>query len=126
MTTAQWGGGAPDAREAVARLRAELERLADALAEPRLDGILEQETAIEAAVHAVPYEQHGAPRSPDEPHDLSDEIARTRAALLRCRRLGASLADVVRIGIQAQGHQPGYGPRPIEPTFAGATLNAKG
>jgi hypothetical protein len=42
---------------------------------------------------------------------LAEEVDRTRAALMRCRRLGASLEDFVRASFEAHGGSVGYGPR---------------
>jgi hypothetical protein len=45
---------------------------------------------------------------------------------MRCRRLGASLGDFVRISLEAQGHRPEYGPRPgATMPYAGQALDTR-
>jgi hypothetical protein len=108
---------------AVAELRAALERLADALAQPRLDALLAGESAIEAALARVPSVAVVAPESRGQ---LQREIEHARHMLMRCRRLGAALTDFVRVSFEAQGRGPAYGPRAgSAPTYNGSALNTR-
>jgi hypothetical protein len=91
---------------AASRLRGALEQAADALAAPHLDALLACEAAIEQALAELP---------PLEGLDAGErtlvrgELDRARAAMLRCRRLGTSLGDFIRLTFEAQGRTPGYG-----------------
>jgi len=108
---------------AVSRLRAALEHTAAALASPRLEALLAGEAAIELALAGLPpiaalsIEERGAVRA---------ELERASRALLRCRRLGTSLGDFVRISLEAQGRGGEYGPRRT-PTlsYTGRALDAR-
>jgi hypothetical protein len=106
--------------QAAARLREALERTADAFAMPELDAILACEAAIEQALTDLP------------PVDSLDEAERAavraeldnaRAALLRCRRLGVSLSEFVRLSFEAQGRGGLYG-QPMA-AFAGHALDKR-
>jgi hypothetical protein len=94
--------------DAVVRLRSAIERAIAMLTAPQLDGLLASEIAIEGALTdvrrmtSVPVSARG---------DLRSEIERTRAALARCRRLGASLDEFARLSLEAQGRGVEYGPR---------------
>ena len=104
---------------AVSRLRIALEDTATALAAADLDGLLAADTALQAALHALPA------LSSVDPADRSvfrRELEAAAAALLRCRRLGVGLTDFVRISLDAHGGQLGY-----EPTrTAAAALSGRG
>lgn len=84
----------PEAPILVGRLRAALDGLGDALARADLEALLASEPAVAEALDAVagvrPHPGDAATRR---------EIERARTALLRCRRLGASLADVARMAV---------------------------
>lgn len=104
---------------AAARLRAALDATARALATPNLDALLAAEAGLTDAFAELSYlrtvddEQRRAVR---------DELLAAQAALLRARRLGASLGDVVRLSIQAHGHAAGYDPARV----AAVTLAGRG
>ena len=104
---------------AVARLRAAIEDTAAALAAGDLDRLLASDTALQAALHELPSL---AAVHPDDQPLFRRELEGAAAALLRCRRLGANLADFVRLSFDAQGGQLGY-----EPTrTAAAALTGRG
>jgi hypothetical protein len=91
---------------AASRLRVSLEALADALAGARLDALLACEADLAQALADC-----GLLRSPAE-GDLratAGELAAARLALTRCRRLGATLNDMARLSLTAQGRDGGYG-----------------
>jgi hypothetical protein len=100
---------APSSRSltAAARLRAALDATANALAVPNLDALLAAETALTDAFGELSYL-----RTLDEAERrvVRDELLAAQAALLRARRLGASLGEVVRISFQARGQSAGYDP----------------
>ena len=88
---------------AALRLRVTLETLATALANAQLDALLVCEAELASALTDV--SDHGA-------HDrlaTAQELATARLALTRCRRLGATLNDVSRLTLAAQGRDHGYG-----------------
>ena len=89
-------------------LRDALEQTAAALASPRLETLLAGETAIAEALSAMPSLED---LPADERLAVRRELERARGALLRCRRLGASLRDYIRLSFQAQGRGDDYGPR---------------
>jgi hypothetical protein len=108
---------------AAANLREALEQTAAALASPRLETLLAGEYAIEAALSAMPAIDHVPP---DERLVVRRELERARGALLRCRRLGTSLRDYIRLSFEAQGRGDDYGPRHSAGLpYAGQALNAK-
>jgi hypothetical protein len=104
---------------AVTRLRAALEDTAIALAAADLDRLLAADTALQAALYALP---RLASVDPAERSVFRRELEAAGAALLRCRRLGVGLTDFVRISLEAHGGQLGY-----EPTrTAAAALTGRG
>jgi len=108
---------------AAATLREALERTATALASPRLETLLDGEAAIEQALSAMPPLET---LSGDERLAVRRELERARGALLRCRRLGKSLRDYIRLSFEAQGRGEDYGPRQSAAiTYAGQALNAR-
>ena len=105
---------------AAAQLSEALERAAAALASPNLEALLACEADIEAALAALPPVTTFVP---EERPAVRAELERARAALLRCRRLGAALNEFVRLSFEAQGRTTGYGRQ--EPALAGQSLNAR-
>jgi hypothetical protein len=91
---------------AAGRLRSALEQVAAALAAPRLDTLLACEAAIEEALSDLPPLEN---LDAAERMIVRGELDRARAALLRCRRLGSSLGDFIRLTFEAQGRSTGYG-----------------
>jgi hypothetical protein len=91
---------------AAGRLRSALEQAAAALASPQLDTLLACEAAIEEALADLPPLEA---LDPAERTFVRGELDRARAALLRCRRLGSSLGEFIRLTFEAQGRSTGYG-----------------
>jgi hypothetical protein len=91
---------------AAAELRGALEEAADALAHADLDRLLACEARIEHALDGLPVRSLSAPLS----DALRADAEAARAALVRCRRLGISLAEFMAAGLTARGLD-GYGPR---------------
>ena len=89
----------------VTRLRTVLETVGDALSSGAFDRLVEAEAELAAALPDQPI----ARRPGDGTARLAREIQSARRALVRARRLGASLADVVRISLHAQGRDSQYG-----------------
>jgi len=114
------GRGARGCAAAAAELRASLERTAAALASPDLEALLACEADIERALAAMPA---ASTLAAEERAVVRAELDSARHALLRCRRLGASLNEFVRLSLEAQGRGAGYGRR--EPAYAGQSLNAR-
>src|SRR5262245_53860079 len=103
---------------AVSRLRTALEGTAAALATADLDRLLAADTALQAALQALP---RLASVNPEERLQVRRELEAAAAALLRCRRLGVGLSDFVRLCLDTHGHL-GY-----EPTrTAAAALTGRG
>jgi hypothetical protein len=95
---------------AALRLREALETLAGALATVQLDPLLASEATLAQALSG------GVSPSPGGSWDraaTARELAAARATLTRCRRLGATLNDVIRLSLAAQGRASSYG-RPTD------------
>ena len=109
------------------RLRAALERLAVVLTRPDADAMLACEAEIESVLGDL--QTLAAPSatrlSIEHQALLRAEVIKAGSALLRCRRLGTALGDYVRVTLETQGHQSGYGPRAAAPMFAGHSLNTR-
>lgn len=91
---------------AALRLRATLEALAHALAHARLEALLACETELASALSEFSRQ---SPAGPWDRTATARELGAASAALTRCRRLGATLADVARLSLTAQGRAGGYG-----------------
>jgi hypothetical protein len=92
---------------ALRRVRQALDATGNALAAGRLGALEASEADLaEAASSLSPH--LGSTLDPSERGALREEVARTRAALRRCDRLGGSLADFVRIALVAQGRAGAY------------------
>ena len=109
----------PRSLTAAARLRAAIDATANALASPNLDALLAAEGALTDAFAELSFL-----RTLDEEQRraVRDELLAAQAALLRARRLGGSLGDVVRLSLQAHGHAAGYDPTRV----AAVTLAGRG
>jgi hypothetical protein len=98
----------------IARLRAALEETAAALAAADLDRLLTGESELEATLTAMPALRGAFHQSvevtlpPEERRLFRSELEGVSAALLRCRRLGATLSDFVRASLDARGEQLSY------------------
>ena len=86
-------------------LRLALDRLGESLAHAELDELLAAETQLEAALTTLGgLLTSGASIDPD----LRAELDGVRASLVRCRRLGNSLGEFVRLSLQAYGTDERY------------------
>ena len=111
----------PETCTALSRLRAAMDETAAALATADLDRLLAADAALQAALTELPARR--AVDLPERPQ-VRVELELARAALLRCRRLGASLTDFVRLSLDARGL--GYEPeRMAAAALAGAVLNER-
>jgi uncharacterized protein with von Willebrand factor type A (vWA) domain len=114
----------PDVVAAAGDLRAALEAAAAALATADLGGVLQAELPLRLALERL-AERGTAPAG--DRAALRAEIDRARRALQRCRQLGGVLQDVVRLGLEAQGRVPVYGPREAGvPVYGPARVSARG
>jgi hypothetical protein len=120
----------PEQASAVAALRGVLAEVGDALACGALERLLAAEPVLCAAIDRLA-------RAGESPLDEAGRraVEEARAALLRCRRLGASLIEFTRISLDPQGGQAysraGRMPALESPSnppgrLAGATLEARG
>ncbi len=93
--------------EATLRLRASLDAIAGALASPDVARLVAAEADLADALTEV-----GSIRGVDraDRHALAAELIRARAALGRCRVLGAVAADAARLTLAAQGRSESYLP----------------
>jgi hypothetical protein len=108
-----------DALAAAARLRAALDDTAEALARPDVEALLAAEASLTHAFTTIPRLRA---LSAEERAAARTELLNARAALVRCRRLGAALADFVRLSLDARGQAAGYNPS----TEAAAALTGRG
>ncbi len=100
------------------RVRDALLALADALRAPNAEALLASEAAIEAAIRSLPAEG-----SAEEGTAVRRVIGEARLALLRCRRLGASLSAEVRQSLAITDAVYGAGPTA---SSTGRVVNARG
>ncbi len=113
------GTGGIDPVVAGGRLRAALEAVADSLTRADIDGLLIAEDALEsAAADCARLAASGGAASAA----LRAELDASRRALMRCRRLGASLGEFARAGFDARGLAIGYDPA----RTAAATMTGRG
>ncbi len=105
---------------AAERLTTALEATAAALAVPTIDALLASEAALQHAVASLP--RPACSRPPIASCSVSD-IESARTALARCRTLGDSLTDFIRISLDAQGSAIGYDRSRLAPS--GHALNTR-
>ena len=96
---------APRPASAAARLRAALEATVDALAVPKLEALLNVESALTAALAALPTLRS---LEPADRAAAREDLLAAQAALTQCRRLGGTLGDFVRVSLDARGQGIGY------------------
>ena len=118
-------GQGRDVAACTARVREALEEIAGALTAADLDALLRAEGSLELALRrlaTVPADLAAADREA-----IRLEVRAARQSLNRCRTLGAALLDVVRLSLEAQGRNPGYG-RHEEPsvTYGPRAVNTRG
>lgn len=108
-------------------VRDALQSLVAALRTPDVDALLAGEAALESAIRSLPVDA-GRPAHPGgvpagDVTAVRRAVAEARLALLRSRRLGASLAAEVR---RSRGQTDAvYGSGP-QPALTGRVLNARG
>ena len=91
---------ASPAVSATIRLRLALEGAAEAMAHAQVEGLLASEGALEFALAELPPMQN----LPDgEREAVRRELEAAERALLRCRRLGSTLTDYVRLTLASHG-----------------------
>jgi hypothetical protein len=91
---------------AVTGLRTALEHAGDGIAAARLDDVLDSEIALAAALAVLPAENGDTGGERDQ---ILQELVRAKTALVRCRRLGRSLSEIVCASLGAQGMIGAYG-----------------
>ena len=102
---------ASPAVSATIRLRLALEGAAEALAHAQVEGLLASEGALEFALAELPPMQN---LGDDDRVAVRRELEAAERALLRCRRLGSTLTDYVRLTLASHGvadSSSGYAPR---------------
>jgi hypothetical protein len=120
------GRSASRAVLATSRLRQALDSAADSLAHGRVDTLLASEGALEFALADMPPMND---LSADERASLRVELEGAERALLRCRRLGATLTEYVRLTLASQ--TPAAGPADYAPgrrddaDYGGRAVNAR-
>jgi hypothetical protein len=96
-------------------LRDALDAVAAALVAARSDDLLAVEGRLAAAVTSLPSTLP-ASLLPDDRRLLREHVAQAQAALIRCRRLGASLGQLVETTLVAHGFAGGYDRGGLEAT----------
>jgi hypothetical protein len=114
-----------DVAACTVRVREALEEIAAALTAADLDALLQAEATLELAMRrlaSVPPNLAKADRDA-----IRREVHAARQSLNRCRSLGSALLDVVRLSLEAQGKNPGYG-RHEDPSagYGPRALNTRG
>jgi hypothetical protein len=107
-----------DDNTAFARLEAALRAVGDALSHADLEQLLAAEPELGAAFEGVARVQ---PRAVGQ--DARIAIDAARAALLRCRRLGAALVEFTRISLDPSG-EGGYSRAGMRPALDGPSVAA--
>ena len=110
---------------ATMRLRLALEGAAEVLAHAQVEGLLASEGAVEFALAELP--QMGSITS-EERDAVRRELEAAERALLRCRRLGSTLADYVRLTLASHStatSASGYTPDARSDEYAGRGVNAR-
>jgi hypothetical protein len=109
---------------ATMRLRLALEGAAEALAHAQVEGLLASEGALEFALADLPPMQD---LDADARDAVRRELEAAERALLRCRRLGSTLSDYVRLTLASHGpasRTSGYAPARND-EYAGRGVNAR-
>ena len=110
---------------ATMRLRLALEGAAESLAHAQVEGLLASEGALEFALAELP--RMGS-ISPEERDAVRRELEAAERALLRCRRLGSTLTDYVRLTLASHGaatRSSGYATDARTGEYAGRGVNAR-
>jgi hypothetical protein len=110
--------------EATATLRRALEQTEAALAHARLDDLLAAAATVEDSLAQL---RVVTPADAAGRRAIAIEADAARRALTRCRRLGTTLTDVVRLTFDARGQAVGYGPLgAVASSLNGRGLDARG
>lgn len=88
----------------VGRLKTTLDEIGDALVAGRLEELLSAEPVVERMLARWPARLG----TEVDRRALAMDVARARASLLRCRRLGASMHDFARMLAETRGALQGY------------------
>jgi hypothetical protein len=110
---------------ATIRLRLALEGAAEAMAHAQVEGLLASEGALEFALAELPPLQGLDTADRDT---VRRELEAAERALLRCRRLGSTLSDYVRLTLASHGTAdaaPGYSQAAPRVRSGQAGLNAR-
>ena len=110
---------------ATIRLRLALEGAAESLAHAQVEGLLASEGALEFALAELP--RMGSISS-EERDAVRRELEAAERALLRCRRLGSTLTDYVRLTLASHStatNPSGYAPDARGDEYAGRGVNAR-
>jgi hypothetical protein len=116
---------ASPAVSATIRLRLALEGAAESLAHAQVEGLLASEGALEFALAELPPMQD---LGGDDRAAVRRELEAAERALLRCRRLGSTLADYVRLTLASHGAAAApytSDARNEAPEYAGRGVNAR-
>jgi hypothetical protein len=107
------------------RLRLALEGAAESLAHAQVEGLLASEGALEFALAELPPLDS---LEPSERDAVRRELEAAERALLRCRRLGSTLTDYVRLTLashETASGARGYAAQTPDAEYAGRALNAR-
>jgi hypothetical protein len=96
-----------DVAACTAAVREALEEIATALTGADLDRLLRAEAGLELSLRRLASVPANLPAADRDAIRL--EVRAARQSLNRCRTLGAALLDAVRLSLEAQGRNPGYG-----------------
>jgi len=111
---------------ATMRLRLALEGAAESLAHAQVEGLLASEGALEFALAELPRMEN---LDAVERDAVRRELEAAERALLRCRRLGATLSDYVRLTLASHATASGasgYAPSArCDAEYAGRGVNAR-
>lgn len=116
---------ASPAVSATIRLRLALEGAAESLAHAQVEGLLASEGALEFALAELPPMQN---LGDGDRVAVRRELEAAERALLRCRRLGSTLSDYVRLTLASHGAAGApytSDARNEGPEYAGRGLNAR-
>jgi hypothetical protein len=112
----------PEVVVAASRLRGAIEETAAALAGADLQRLLASDAFLQKALNDIPP---SASLTARQRAQLGLEIDEAQLALGRCRRLGCSLNEFVRLTFEAQGRDLGYPTRDAAAIPMGRTFNER-
>jgi hypothetical protein len=115
---------ASHAVSATIRLRLALESAAESMAHAQIEGLLASEGALEFALAELPPMEK---LDTQEREAVRRELEAAERALLRCRRLGSTLVDYVRLTLASHGAAtaPTNYTSAAPTEYAGRGLNAR-